>query len=62
MKPGTLAAFIFFILIAVAHLWRLVYHVEVIVGRHVVPMWVSFVALIIACGLAVMLWRELRPE
>ena len=60
MKPFTTLAVALFVLIAIAHLLRLFNGWEVIVGGFVIPVWFSWLGLIIAGGLAVMLWREAR--
>jgi hypothetical protein len=60
MKPFTMLAVIVLALIALAHLYRLIRPFEVVVAGHVLPQWLSAVALIVAGGLAVMLWRESR--
>jgi hypothetical protein len=49
-----------FALIAIAHLFRLFTGWEVIVSGYVIPVWISWLGLIIAGGLAVMVWREAR--
>ncbi|MBI2295854.1 MAG: hypothetical protein HYU76_07455 [Betaproteobacteria bacterium] len=59
-KPFTVLAAIIFALVAAVHLLRLVYGWEVTVNRAVVPMWASILGLMIAGGLAVMLWLESR--
>ena len=59
-KPFTVLAVVIFALVALVHLLRLVYGWEVIVNRAVVPMWASILGLMIAGGLAVMLWLESR--
>ena len=61
MKPASLLAVLVFSLIAVAHLLRLVFRTEVLVGGAAIPMWVSVVGLFVAGGLAVALWREAQP-
>ena len=60
MKPFTTLAAVFFGLIALAHLYRLVKGFEVVVSGTVIPQWLSVVGLIIGAGMAVMLWREGR--
>jgi hypothetical protein len=60
MKPFTTFAAILFALIALAHLYRLIFPFPVIVGSCSLPQWVSMAGLIVAGGLAVMLWRESR--
>ena len=60
MKPFTTLAITVFALIALIHLYRLVKPFEVVVHGMVVPQWVSVAGLIVAGGLALMLWRESR--
>jgi hypothetical protein len=60
MKPFTMIAVALFALIAVAHLFRLFAGWEVVVAGYVIPVWVSQVGLVVAAGLAVMVWREAR--
>ena len=58
MKPFTTIAVAFLAVIAVVHLFRLVANWEVVVAGFVIPVWFSLPALLIAGGLAVMVWRE----
>ena len=60
MKPFTTLAMLMFALIAIAHLYRLIRPFEVIVDGTALPQWISAAGLIVAAGLAVMLWRESR--
>ena len=60
MKPFTTLAAVIFALVALAHGYRLATHFVVIIGSHTLPMWSSVVGLILAAGLAFMLWREGR--
>ncbi|HEV2817142.1 MAG TPA: hypothetical protein VGW40_07980 [Allosphingosinicella sp.] len=60
MKPFTTAAILVFALIALLHLYRLVKPFEVVVGGTAVPQWISIAGLIVAGGLALMVWRESR--
>ena len=60
MKPFTTLAVVIFALIALVHLFRLIRGIEVVVGGTILPQWVSLPGLIIAAGLALMLWRESR--
>jgi hypothetical protein len=60
MKPATAVAAVLLLLIAVAHVLRLIYGWQVTVADRLVPMWVSGVGLVIAATLAVLLWREAR--
>ena len=59
-KPFTLLAVLVFALVAVVHLLRLVFGWEVTINGAVVPLWASVLGIVIAAGLAVMLWRESR--
>jgi len=58
MKPFTTIAVALFTLIALVHLLRLFTGWEVVVVGYVVPVWFRLPGLIIAGGLAVMVWRE----
>jgi hypothetical protein len=60
MKPFTTIAIAVFTLVAVVHLLRLVFGWEVVVTGYVVPVWWSALGLIVAGGLALMVWREAR--
>ena len=67
MKPFTTAAIVVFALVAALHLARILLGWHVIVGDTVlaaggtsIPMWVSYMGVVIAAMLAVMLWRESR--
>lgn len=46
--------------VAVAHVLRILFHVEAIIGGAAVPMWVSVAAAGVAGGMAILLWRG-RP-
>ena len=50
----------FFLLIALLQLLRFILGWEVMVNGVSVPVWVSGIASVIAAGLAVMVWREMR--
>ncbi len=60
MKPFATIAVCIFALIALVHLFRLIWGFEVVVGGSMLPQWISVPGLIIAAGLALMLWRESR--
>ena len=62
MKPFTAIAIFIFELIALLHILRLFFGWEVIVNGFVIPMWASVIGLIIAGGLAIMLWYESRQR
>jgi len=60
MKPFTTLAVAVFALVALAHLCRLILGFDVVVAGTPLPQWLSLPGLIVAAGLAVMLWREAR--
>ncbi|MBI4401653.1 MAG: hypothetical protein HY581_08475 [Nitrospirae bacterium] len=60
MKPFTTLAVAIFTIVAVVHLLRILMGWEVMIQGAVVPMWASYLGLIIAGGLAFLLWRESR--
>lgn len=60
MKPFTATAVVLFGLIAIVHLLRLFTGWQVTVAGFVIPVWVSLPGLIVAAGLALMVWREAR--
>jgi hypothetical protein len=59
-RPFTLVAAMIFMVMAVAHAYRLLTHFQVIVGSHVIPQSLSWVAILLTAGLGVMLFREAR--
>jgi hypothetical protein len=59
-KPFTMLAVVVFALVALLHLFRLIFGWEVTFNGAVVPTWLSIAGLLIAAGLAAGLWRELR--
>lgn len=59
-RPFTTFAAIIFALIALAHLYRLFTNFQIILGSHMIPMWVSYAGVFIPGILAVMLFRESR--
>jgi len=60
VKPFTRIAVVVFSLVALMHLFRLLFHWQVIVNNMIVPQWVSVPGLIIAGALAFMLTREAK--
>ena len=60
MKPFTTLAVALFALMAIAHLLRLFAGWEITVAGFTVPIWASWLGMLIAGGLAVMVWREAR--
>jgi hypothetical protein len=59
-RPFAWIASAIFALMALAHLYRMVTHFQIIIGSHNIPEWVSGVAIVIAGGLSWMLCREAR--
>ncbi|MBI1983271.1 MAG: hypothetical protein HYS61_03640 [Acidobacteria bacterium] len=62
MKPATVVTTIFLVLVAILHVLRLVFGVEVTVGGAVVPKWPSVLAILVPSALALGLWREHRSR
>jgi len=58
VKPFTSITVAFFTVISIVHFLRLFTGWEVIVTGYVIPVWWSAPGLVIAGGLAFMLWRE----
>ena len=60
MKPFTTIAVLVFSLVAIVQLARIVLGWQVTVNGLAIPPWASVIALVVAGGLAVMVWREHR--
>ena len=59
-KPFTWIVAALFALIAIAHIVRLFTGFAVTIGSHDIPMWCSYVAILVAAFLSWMLCREAR--
>ncbi|MFL6754732.1 MAG: hypothetical protein ACJ8FI_07625 [Sphingomicrobium sp.] len=59
-KPFTLVAALIFTVVAVIHVYRLFTGFPVILGSHDIPMWVSYLGVLVPGLLALMLYRESR--
>ena len=59
-KPFTTTAVGIFALVALLHVLRLALGWEATIQGSVIPLWVSILGVVIAGGLAIMLWRESR--
>lgn len=59
-RPFTLIAAAIFALMALVHVLRLFTDFQVVLGSHVLPQWISIVAILVTGGLAVGLYRESR--
>jgi len=57
-KPVTMIVVVFLFLVAILHLLRLLFQVEVTAGGIEIPQWVSIFGTLIPAGLATMLWSE----
>ena len=60
MKTGAKIAIIIFLVIAVAHLLRLVFLVPISAGGASVPQWISLLGVILPLLVAALLWRDDR--
>ena len=60
MKPAARLTIVLLLLVAAAHLARLLLGLEVNVGGTPIPLWASGIAVVVPIGLAVGLWREGR--
>ncbi len=59
-KPFTMITVLVLALLALGHVLRLAFALEVVVGGMTVPLVASIPVAIIAAGLALMVWRECR--
>jgi hypothetical protein len=62
MKPATSLAIVLLGVVSLAHLLRIAFGTQVTIADRVIPMWVSWVAFLVAGGIAIMLWREARRK
>ncbi len=60
MKPGIKIAIVIFVVIAVAHLLRLVFLIPITAGEMNVPHWISVFGVVVPLLVAWLLWRESR--
>jgi len=59
-KPFTLLAVVIFAVMALLHAYRLVTHFRIVLGSHEIPMWCSYIGIVVAGGLAIMVYRETK--
>jgi hypothetical protein len=59
-KPFTWIAAAIFALGAIVHIVRLFTHFQIVIGSHIIPMWCSYVAIVVAAFLSWMLCCEAR--
>ena len=62
MKPATLTAIILLFVVAILHLVRIFFHVEITINGAILPIWVSIIGFLITAALALMMWRENWPR
>jgi len=60
MKIGSLLAAVLLTVVAIAHLLRLLFAVEVVVGGYIIPQWLSVGGVVLPGLIAMLLWRESR--
>lgn len=58
MKTGSLLAIIVFTIVAIAHVLRLVDGTQIVVGSSTIPIWVSFVGVVLPGLIVWLLWKE----
>lgn len=59
-RPFTLVAVVVFSLVSVLQLLRLLLGWDITINGITIPLWASGVAVVVAAGLAAMVWRERR--
>ena len=59
-KPFTWIAAALFALAAIVHIVRLVTHFQIVIGSHTIPMWCSYIGVVVPALLSWMLCREAR--
>lgn len=62
MKPAVLVTLVFLSIVALLHLFRLLFGVGITVDGVVIPMWASIFACLGPAALAVWLWLEERSS
>ena len=60
MKPFTNIAVIILAILALAHAYRFIRGLEIVVNGNMIPLWVSALVALIGAVLALMVWRESR--
>ena len=59
-RPFTWIASAIFALMALVHVYRLFTHFQIIIGSHTIPLWCSYIGVIVPAILSWMLCREAR--
>jgi len=60
MKPAHVLTIAFLVIVAAAHVLRLVFGWAVVIDQVTIAMWPSVVGIVVTLGLAIALWRESR--
>ena len=58
MKPGSTLAIFVFVIIALAHAYRLIAGIQVTIDAWVLPQWISGGGIVLCLLLAYLLWRD----
>ena len=59
-RPFTMLAAAIFLVMAIAHAYRLATHFQLVIGSHTIATSLSWIGMVVAALLAVMLFREAR--
>jgi hypothetical protein len=59
-RPSTVITALILSIVAIAHLFRLFYHTNVMISSTAIPVWISVPAVILTGGLAIWLWLDNR--
>jgi hypothetical protein len=59
-RPFTWIASALFALGALVHIYRLFTHFHVVIGSHAIPLWCSYIAIVVGAVMSWMLCREAR--
>ena len=62
MKLFTTIGAVFFLIIGVLHLLRIVYGVQVMAGNYTVPMWMSYFGFIVPILIGMMIFKEMKTK
>lgn len=57
-KPFTMLAVLIFAVMALLHAYRLVTRFHIVLGSHDIPVWWSYIGVVVAALLSVMVYRE----
>ena len=59
-RPFTMIAALIFFAMALAHVYRLFTQFQLVIGSHTIPMWCSYIGIVVGAFLSWMLCREAR--